>query len=184
MESAAYFRFVIGFLPEIDRLPEAAIRMGLRYRLAAILNYDAVPHSQLYWDLIDSFVESVPSDSLLFELEAGKALLSFPSVSLMRVYTHEHTQVSRPFDRATFIFRSKVSAYLDIEPWAMIGGPFPYHDSWTFSFYRDVEDITRIRDACYHVCDNYGVHILDEMHGLPFPKEAPRWKRVIQWLVR
>lgn len=39
------FTLVSGYLPEIDVLPEAAEKLGLFRRVAAVLNYDDVPHA-------------------------------------------------------------------------------------------------------------------------------------------
>jgi len=178
------FRLVYGYLPEIDRLPETAIKLGLRRRVAAVLNDDDVPHSRLYWDLVEVFVQTLRGDSVTFEIDTDVDTLVFTSVSLMREYVDGRPELGGPFNRATFYVRGRARAFIHVEPWAAAGGPFPYSDSWTFAIYRDTDDIAGLRDACYRVCMQHGFPIEDEMRGLAAP-EGPRWwKRVLRWLLR
>jgi hypothetical protein len=44
MKPWEHFRLVSGYLPEIDRLPETAQKLRLLCRVAAVLEYDDVPH--------------------------------------------------------------------------------------------------------------------------------------------
>ena len=178
------FRLVSGYLPELDRLPATALRLGLLRRVAAVLNDSAAPHSRLYWDLIEAFVESLPADSVTFEIDTDKESLPFASVSLMRQYVDGRPQADCVFNRATFCLRGRAHAFIDVEPWAAVGGPSPYSDSWTFAIYRDTDDITRLRDACYRVCAQHGLPVLEEIRGLAAPEEPPWWKRLLHWLLR
>jgi hypothetical protein len=184
MKPWEHFRLVSGYLPEIDRLPETARKLRLLCRVAAMLNDGDAPHSALYWDLVEAFVESLPADSVTFEIDTDKETLSFTSVSSMRQYADRRPELGRPFERATFFFRGRATAFIDVEPWAAQGGPEPYHDSWTFAIYRETEDMMRLRDACYRVCAQHGLPVLEELHGLASPKEPPWWKRLLQWLLR
>jgi hypothetical protein len=178
------FRLVSGYLRWIDRLPETAIKLGLPFRTAAVLNDSDTPHTQIYWDMIDAFVESIASDSVKFEIETNDGFIHFNSVASMRDYMRSHPDYNIPFKRAFFSLRGKVIAFMDVEYWAFCGGPFPYHDSWTFAIYRNTEDVTLIRDACYRVCEKHGYPVEEELHFLPAPEEMPLWKRFIQWLLK
>lgn len=178
------FRLIFGYLPEIDRVPDTARKLGLLCRVAAVLYDDEIPHSLFYWDLVEAFVESLPGDSVTFEIETDKDLLVFSSASLLRRSADGCPELGIPFNRATFYLRGRGQAFIDVEPWAMIGGPDPYHDSWTFAIYRETEDVTQLRDACYRVCAKHGLPFLEEIRGLAAPKEAPLWKRFLRWLLR
>lgn len=178
------FRLVSGYVPEIDRLPRTALDLQLQRRVAAVLNDDNAPHSRLYWDLIEAIVESLRADSVTFEIDTDKESLPFTSVPLMREYVDSRPQLGRPFNRATLYLGGRAHAFIDVEPWAACGGPFPYHDSWTFAIYRDTDDITRLRDSCYRVCAHHGTAVLEEIRGLAAPEERPRWKRLLDWLLR
>jgi hypothetical protein len=138
----------------------------------------------LYWDLVEAFVESLPADSVTFEIDTDKESLPIASVSSMREYVDGRPQVGRPFERAIFYLRGRAHAFIDVEPWAAVGGPFPYYDSWTFAIYRDTDDTTRVRNACYRVCTQHGIPVLEEIRGLAAPKEQPWWKRLLRWLLR
>jgi hypothetical protein len=175
------FRLVVGYLPEIDTLPEAARELNLPFRVAAVLREDGIPHSPLYWELIEAIVGSLTADSVFFEFEANVPL-RFTSVSLMRATFDEHPEFGRPFNRATCYVKGKTHALIDVEPYNVVGGPWPYSDSWTFAIYRETEDIAGIRDACYEVCRRYGLPITEEMQGLAVPKGPPLWKRIVRWL--
>ena len=177
-------RIVTGFLPWIDTLPETASKHGLPCRVAVILNHSGVPHSPLYWDLVDAFVDSLNSDSFNFEIEAGGVPLVFTSVDMMRNYVMEYPRrFGIPFSRATFFVAGTVIAFIDTECWAQAGGPFPYSDSWTFSVYRSTDSSTKLQDACCQVCTKHDHAILDEMRGSPKPEPLPLWRRLLKWLI-
>lgn len=179
------FLLVSGYLAEIDRLPRTALDLGLQRRIAVVLEDNDAPHSPLYWDVIEGIVESLSADGVMFEFEIEKdKTLFFDSVSSMRTYVESHPQVGRPFNRATFCLCGRPHAFIDVEPWACCGGPYPYYDSWTFAIYHDLDDMTRLRAACYRVCRLHGWPILEEIHGLAAPRPVPRWKRLVQWLIQ
>jgi hypothetical protein len=182
------FRLVFGYLPEIDRRSKAAQKLGLLKRVAAVLNDDDVPYSQLYWDMVVTFVENLNHDSITFEIDVGDiadAPLVFTSLLTMREHVESPPrEFGVPFSRATFFLRGKANAYIDTEPYACAGGPDPYHDSWTFSIYRATDEVTSLRDACYRVCRQHGLPILEEMQGLPAPERVPLWKRLVRWIIR
>ena len=180
-----HFTLVSGYLPELDELPETAQQLGLLRRVAIVLNHDDVPHSQLYWDLLAALVKTLRADKVWFELDTfpGESI-SFESVSAMRQYVDACPEVSAPFDRAMLYLGGRAHVFIHVEKWAMAGGPFPYSDSWTFAIYRDTDDVARLRDACYRVCTKYGLPIEEEIAGLSAPEQAPRWKRMLRWLLR
>jgi hypothetical protein len=178
------FRLVSGYLPEIDQLPETALRLGLLRRVAAVLNDGDVPRSRLYWDLVEAFVDSLGAESVTFEIDTDRATLPFTSISLLRQYVDGRSDIGVPFSRATLYSRGRVQAFIDTEFWATCGGPFPYHDSWTFAIYRDTDELTQIRDACYRACMRHGIPICEEIRGVMAPVAIPRWKRVLRWLLR
>ncbi len=183
MELWEDFRFVFGYLPEIDRLPTMAEKCGLRCRVAAVLNYSDVPHSPLYWDMVGAFVENLDHDSIVFEIDTESTPLVFTSVREMQDLVESRpTDYGGPFDRATLYLRGKAKAFIDTEAYAMCGGPQPYSDSWTFAIYRETDEATGLNDACYGVCSQYGLPTLEAMHGLPDPQEPPFSKRLLRWL--
>lgn len=181
MEPWIDFRLVLGYLPEIDDLPKMAATLGLSCRVAAVLNYPDIPYSELYWDMVAAIVGSLEHDSATFEIDTGKVPLVFTSIDAMR----EH--VERPparfgvaFSRATLSLHNEVTALIDTAPY----GPEPYYDAWIFGIYRKTDELTRLRDACYGVCSQHGVPILEEMQGLPAPHEAPFWKRLLRCMFK
>jgi hypothetical protein len=203
------FRFVLGYLRWIDELPETAQKLGLSYRTAAVLNAeldkDDTPDIQVYWDIIDAFIEAFTPDNVEFEIDVyfnkctvfslvpffrncaehqPTKCLVFNSVPSMREYVERRSERGVPFDRAFFYKQDKVIAFIIVEPYALCGGPFPYHDSWTFAIYRETDDMTRLREACYRVCEKHGLPIEEEMQGLDAPEAEPRWRRFIRWLLR
>ncbi len=179
------FTLVSGYLPEIDELPEIALKLGLLRRVAAVLHHDDVPHSSLYWSLLTAFIETLRADSVVFEMDTvPKETLLFDSLSSMREYVEARPEVGGPFDRATLYLGGRAHAFINVEPWATCGGPFPYSDSWTFAIYRDTDDLARLRDACYRVCHEHGMPLREEVHGLAAPQETPRWKRVLRWMLQ
>lgn len=185
MKPWEHFRLVLGYLPCIDRVPVAAAKLGLQRRVALVLNDDDVPHSQVYWDLVEAFLESLVPDSVIFEIDSANGPLAFASVSLMREHVEgRKPEFGGPFNRARFFQRGKANAFIDVEPWAAVGGPSPYSDSWTFAVYRDTDDVTLLRNACYRVCQQHGWPVLEEIRGRDTPVEPSWWRRLVQWFLR
>lgn len=176
-------RLVSGYLPEIDQPPEAALKLNLTRRVAVVVNDNDIPHSRFYWDLLEAIVESLPGECVTFDLNTGQVELSFDAISQMRAYSDGQPDLGIPFDSAHVRVRNKTVAYIQVEPWNMLGGPYPYHDTWTFAIYRAIDDLTRLRDACYRVCREHEIPIAEEMQGLPHPEPTPFWKRLVRWLL-
>jgi hypothetical protein len=184
MHSWHDFRLVTGYLPEIDRLPDVAAQLGLLRRVALVLNDDDAPHSPLYWDLVKAMTESVAADGGTFEIDTDRDPLVFDSLVAMREHVAGHPETGRPFNRAVFCRGGRATAFINVEPWAAVGGPFPYSDSWTFAIYRETDDARTLRDACHRVCARHGLPVQEELQGLPEPRGAPWWKRLVRWLLR
>ena len=183
MEPWEDFRFVVGYLPYIDQRPQAAEKLGLMHRMAAVLNDSRAPHSAVYWDLVEALVDSLNAQSVTFEIDTDRETRRFSSILLMREYVRSRPNADCVFHRATLCHAGKVRAFIDVEPWASVGGPYPYHDAWTFAIYRDTDDVSRLRDACYQVCMRHGLAIGEEIYGLAAPKKRPRWKSLLRWLI-
>ena len=177
-------RLVSGYLREIDHLPKAAIDFGLLRRVAVVLNDGNTPHSPMYWDLVEALIENLLMDSVIFEIDIDKGPLIFTSFASMRECVAGRPELAVPFSRATLSRSGRVHALIHVEPWAMIGGPFPYSDSWTFAIYRETDDVKGLRDACYRVCAQHGLPILEEMCGLVAPEKSSLWKCMVRWLFR
>lgn len=177
-------RLVVGFLPEIDLLPETAQKARLLKRVAVVLNLDEIPYSQFYWELFEAFAADSLHDSVAFEIDSERSPPVFASLAALREYVERPPkQFGVPFSRAVFSLQGKATAFINTEPWATVGGPAPYHDSWTFSIYRETDDVTSLRDDCCRLCARYGLPVLEEMQGLPAPQPAPLWKRLAKWLL-
>jgi hypothetical protein len=73
------------------------------------------------------------------------------------------------------------------EYWYYAGGPSPYSDSWTISFYSDTPELDEaIHGAILHRCAEAGLRIADEKPETPGSVRIPewpdeRWTKRIMW---
>ena len=178
------FRLVFGYLKWIDKTPKTAAKLKLLRRVAVVVHHDdTLPHTALYWDLVTAFTETLGTDSVTFEIDSNNETLVFTSIALMQAFVEAHPNRVYVFDRAIFYLQGRSQAYIEVEPWHAIGGPEPYHDSWTFAIYRNFDEIDQLRSACHRVCRQHQVPIEEDIQGLQAPEKMSWLGRALRWLV-
>lgn len=178
------FRIVAGYLPEVGAIPSVAAKLHLPFRSAAVLHYGDVPQSPLYWELVQAIVEYVPAESVVFDFDYDETPLRFMSLAQMQQHMAGRPEVDVAFNRATLFKSGKPTALIDVEPYALGGGPFPFSDSWTFAVYRAAPNVAALREACYAVCQRHGLPILEELQGRETPQPRAWWRRCLDWALR
>ena len=85
--------------------------------------------------------------------------------------------------RVYLVRGNRMVAYAETEPWALVGGPFPYHDSYTLAFYTADDRTHEFQCICERISKEMGANIIGVHKGLaskePF---TPLWMRPLRWL--
>ena len=141
------FQVVTGYLASVDRLPRDAERLGLRHRCAFVMHTDSPRHVDMVFNasLYHAMIAMVWA-----ALRCDRAEVFFPfrktavSVEELETRAHEHTREADMPVPKLVLFRGSIAVgYMESQPWAIAGGPEPYHDSYTVAVFTgsDVSDV-------------------------------------------
>ena len=89
----------------------------------------------------------------------------------------------RPPMRARLVQNGRVVCVEETEFWVMCGGPEPYHDSYTLSFYTREEVSQRLEVACSAACEQLTVVVKDVTRASPHPSRESWWKHILRNLI-
>jgi hypothetical protein len=139
------FSVVVGYMPNVDRLPRAAKRLGLDHRVAFVMRTDspysdgAVFNAPLYHALVVMVWDVLQSDRAEVDWEIGVSSLA----ELETLMTEHSGLEDMPLPRLVMFRGPTAVGLLESEPWVHVGGPQPYDDSYNIAVFTssDVSDL-------------------------------------------
>jgi len=177
-------KLVSGYLPNIDYPNKTAHNMGLPFRFAIVLDsfrqskVDMFFDAELFFTLFHRIFSIIEHDTvtILFE-EEGK--IAFGSLDAAAEHFYSIPEEDRePFVTATLSLNGTPTGLICAEWYYRVGGPAPYHDSYTYSIYRNRENPSDLADACRRACAEERALVTGEFQGETAPKISV-WKRII-----
>jgi hypothetical protein len=166
--------------------PAAAYAAGLKERFAVVLSSYRSEKREMFFDadlfalLTGALLQVVPHDSLDIELGVG-----LPALHSLRELTERQAgqdEMDLPL-RMRVYCDGRIVALEETEFWSEVGGPDPYHDSFTLSFYTAENKVVEFRRNCEAVSSENGVTITAFHDALPHKGPfVPWWRRPIRWL--
>ena len=185
----------------LDDPPEAmATAPGLRRTALVfsppVINVDGDPDdwelcADVYWRIVADIGRLLPDATLCIVAAHGTARFSTPEEWMAadrRKFEADPDDVHEPPARCVWRDgggRTRVDART--EYWYYAGGPSPYSDSWTISFYSDTPELDEaIHGAILRRCAEAGLRIADEKPETPGSVRIPewpdeRWTKRIMW---
>jgi hypothetical protein len=170
------FKIVIGYLPGIDRLPSDLLTLGLVHRFAFVLetfrsdSADIYFDSSLYGKLVNIISNVAPSNSIRVVPERKEPAREVHNAEEICELFNEIPRVrQKPFYRLLFMNDSLVVAVLESEPWAQVGGPLPYHDSYTLSLFTASDLSQELVKAARVFVEQAGVELSEVIQGNSTP---------------
>lgn len=168
--------------------PPVAYDAGLRERFAVVLSTYRPDTDGMYFDadlfvrLAAALLRAVPRDSLAVEAGGGSPVLR-SLAELAGWYARRDEGDRDPPLRMSASLGDRLVAVADTEAWAAVGGPAPYHDSFTLSLYTVKSRAVEFRAACAAVAQEGGVAVtaVHEAEGRKEPF-APWWRRPLRRL--
>lgn len=104
-----------------------------------------------------ALLRAVPHDSLAVETGGGSPILeSLPE--LVERYARQDEMDRDPPLRMRASLGDRLVAVVETEAWASVGGPAPYHDSFTLSLYTAENRADEFRAVCEAVAHDGGGH--------------------------
>jgi hypothetical protein len=167
--------------------PSIAYDNGLRARFAVVLSSYHPEKDGMFFDadlfvlLAYAMLKVIPHDSLSIETGDSSRLPSLPD--LVQQYADQDETDREPPDRIKVSCSGRLVAVEETEAWMAVGGPTPYHDSYTFSFYTAEDRSTEFRRVCETVARESGTTLTAFYQGQrnkePF---IPWWRQPLRWI--
>jgi hypothetical protein len=165
--------------------PADAYESGLRHRFAVVLDTYRRDKVDMYFDT-DLFLRLVPTlcqfigyDQVDICMIDGSHFPSFDA--LARHYAACEEDDQHPPDRIE-LGRKGCLGIVEAEFWTAVGGPSPYHDSYTLSFYTHHDRSAELRRVVEGVCSEAGAEITGYYEARQSKEPyCPWWKKAMQW---
>jgi hypothetical protein len=176
---------VKGYHVDIAR-PTASVKGHLENRFALVLDTQTegspilLFRLELFAPFIGAMLQVVPHEWIAITMFDGAVLGSFKAAC--------DELRSRPINKPPvemFLFlEGELVCVVNTEFWVSFGGPDPYHDSYTFSFYTREDLSESFRQACERVAAGLPNVTLEYVEALPRESELPpsRWQRLLRFL--
>jgi len=129
---------VLGYLQD-NYPPSVAFAGGLVFRFAVILDTYRPDKEGTYFDselfvlVVSKVCHAVNQDTAQIWTDEDKSVRSFDELSRMYAGTDEDDR--EPPLRIELALEGQLVAFIETEFWVNVGGPAPYHDSYTASMY-------------------------------------------------
>jgi hypothetical protein len=183
-------RFVRGFVEGVDDIPARAKKIGFQSRLAFALStyrvgeVDLLFDDDLYLALVGAISSAVGCDEFRVEPSDPQEKISLAGLR-SRLKAEPETE-REPFELLEAVHKGRVCAVIVSEPWARVGGPDPYHDSYVAAVFSDEELLGKIEGEARAACERLGAEIVETIAASPLPKHSigARVKRVIDRALR
>lgn len=179
-------RFVRGFVEGVDDIPARAKQIGFQSRLAFVLStyrageIDLMFDDDLYLALVGAISSAVGCDE--FRVGPADPQEKVSPAELRSRLKGEPGSEREPFEFLEAVHHGRVRAVIVSEPWARVGGPEPYHDSFVAAVFSDEESLSRIERDARAACDRLGAEIVETIAASPQPEHSirARVKRAIE----
>jgi hypothetical protein len=181
-DNVVKFGIVVGYLKGDQLLPELA-SAGLTGRCAVLLpsyqagNVDADFDCHLYMDIVGTAFRTVLADAARVAFAEGTIRDAGGVEELNSLFMCQAEQ-REPFAIAAFFKGGKLRAALISEPYALVGGPAPYHDTYCQSFFATPQDVASFVDELQK---RLGTRMTDRFEGVSLPPQSIWGTLVALW---
>lgn len=191
MENDRTFAIVVGY-HDCSYPPPQAYDAGLTTRFAVVFdNYrrdtaDMTFDIELFNRILEAICQAIPHDSLTIEMGEGQR---FSSIGDWSAWYSAQSEDERDVPAKIYLFHGgRLAAHAEMEQWALVGGPVPYHDSYTLSFYTAESRAEEFEAICNSIskeicATNVTVHREASIKEpfIPFWKSPLRWSGSRPW---
>jgi len=143
------FSIVVGYIPDVDRLSRTARDLALGYRYAFVMSTyspfspDMVFDAGLYREIAVSIWDLLGSERAEVVMDYEQPRMADNLADFTARVEEFSLSEDEPVSRIIMYRGSAPVGFLESEPYARVGGPRPYHDSYTVAVYTssDVSDL-------------------------------------------
>lgn len=166
---------IFGYLPKIDNQSSVAARLGLLQRFSIALDsyhpekVEPFFDQQMFVDIMAELLEFFDFDLIKVDLPERTLMLK----SWKTVFASEDLPLA-----LTFFKQNLPVLYMESENYVDIGGPDPYHDCYSFSYYVKEIDIEKLERGIGGLCRQRNYHIRAIEFGQEHPEKESFWRRM------
>ena len=166
--------------------PKTAYEAGLRYRFAIVVHSDCKNNpdesfdAELFLALVGAIQEALDFDSQAIQLNTDLAVKSL--IKLTELYLSSVAREREAPQKISYYKNSSLVCEEQTEFWNLIGGPFPYHDSYAFCFYSAEDCFEQLASRCLIVGQQLGIETPSKYYGQDFRKPLSWHKWLLNWL--
>lgn len=177
MAENRYLSLVVGY-HEVTPAPTLAVEERLAHRFGVVLDHDF--DADLFASVILGVSAIVRFDEFCADCWGGARCDSTEEMIEQVMATHEH----RPMPPLRMLYRNagRLVCLEETEFWAYAGGPQPYSDSYTLSFYTAEDLAEDLLAACFTACRERGAILYEVIRASPVPVDIPWWRCLLDKL--
>ena len=168
--------------------PEAAYSRGLHFRFSVILHpadyFDLVFDADMFLSVASKLSQAIDHDSVEIRIaeSPGKYRRLDSFGALFDRYKATTLSEREAPNEIRLSRNGRLVGYVETEFWVNVGGPMPYHDSYTISFYTDQIRSDDFQGIIESMIPLLGAKLIAVHHGTPEKRPyRPWWKRVLAW---
>ena len=169
---------------EVTPVPQFARDHDLKHRFAVILNSERASTSDVdfesdgFLEILREILRVIDYGTVRIEVDEEIEYQYIEALSAHFSSTPEEDRL--PPDRMSFRRRGLLTCLEETEFWSRFGGPQPYSDSYTLSFYTRDDLGGPLESACAEACQRAPARIEEIIQGSAEPVRVPWWKKLIR----
>lgn len=179
-------KIVFGYKAGIDALPHRFHALGLTRRVAFVLSTYRPDEVDLYFDveLYAALVEAVRdvfgADRMTAKASTVEAMDRSDASGVKHLV--DRAGEDMPLDEVILHRGDTVMAAIGSEPWANVGGPEPYNDSYAIPIYSREDRTAALEEAARATCRKLGGEISEVIRMDEAPSPPGVLSRLKSWL--
>ncbi len=172
---------------DVTPVPEGVLHEGLTDRFAIILDpFGSELEDDFDVELILAVItwmsRAIEHDTFLAEIDNQR---TWPSLAAFaEQWPAMPADDIIPPQRIHYKAKGSLVCLEETEYWALCGGPAPYSDSYTLSYYTRSDMSDAFEHACRGACEQIGARIGEVIAGSPTPVRPGLWRRLRSKLFR
>lgn len=144
-------------------------------------NPDESFDAELFLAAVKAMQEALDFNNQVIQLNADLTVKSL--TELTEYYLNSEAGEREAPQKISYYKNSSLVCEEQTEFWNLIGGAFPYHDSYAFCFYSTEDCFEQFASRCQAVCEQLGIETPSKYYGQDFKKPLSWHKWLLDWLL-
>lgn len=176
MNNEQSFSLILGYIEGIDRDNDFAVKNNLVKRFSLSFDTYRSNYPGMYFDadmfghILHELSKLFVYDSVSIQFGGGRESRFLNLDDVVSEIKEKAGKENDAFLSMKFEWDEDVCHYVETEFYVNSGGPYPYHDSYTFAFYSAGYDKDKVEKCIREVSANHNYSLKQVIPGLDCPK--------------